>query len=596
MSPRLRPLWKLLAAPGLALSFAHASEPLLPTQSLLLPPHELGVGRRVEDLSLETSAGIQVPLHTLAQGKALLIALFQPTCPLSHKLGPELARMEKQCAAQGILPLLLNVSPHPNPESERTFLQKYGLQSAVVRDARQAFLPALRASTSTETFLLDRTLTLVYRGAIHDQYGLDHTKPEPEHHFLREALRALSEGKRPAIEATSAPGCALSLPHATPPPPSQLTYHKDIQRILQNHCVPCHREQGLGPFSLESLPDVLEHAAMIRKQVERGAMPPWFAAKAPRHVWANDTSLGEQDKADLLAWLASDRPQGDPAHAPLPPRFAKEWTLGEPDAVLEMPAPVHVKAEGTMPYQYALLETHFPEDRWVQAYEILPSAPAVVHHVIVSVQEPGAKTPRLNAVEGFWAAYVPGNSARRFPEGCAKRLPAASKLALQIHYTPNGTAMQDRIRIALHFSKSPPRQEVKVTSLANLRLQIPPGAPDHVETAQRVLPRSLEITGYMAHMHVRGKAFKYEVIPPGGKPETLLEIPRYHFLWQLQYSYLQPRLIPAGSTLKATATFDNSSANPANPNPAQTVRWGEQTHDEMMIGYIEHLVPATLTP
>ncbi len=299
----------------------------------------------------------------------------------------------------------------------------------------------------------------------------------------------------------------------------------------------------------------------------------------------------------LLAWLASsDRPLGDPQTAPKPRVFATEWAIGEPDAVFELPRAMTIQAEGTMPYQNVVIQTDFAEDRWVSAYEIMPTARQVVHHVIVRVHERGEKIRGLGESEGFWAAYVPGNSHRTYPNGFAKRLPAGARLSLQMHYTPVGREMQDRTRIGLKFSQTPPTHEMRVTGLANIRLRIPAGEPRHVETFERKLPSDFFVTGFMPHMHMRGAAFKYELTLPDGTTETLLDVPRYDFNWQLQYTFFQPRFLPAGSRVKITAVYDNSAGNPANPDPTKTVRWGDQTWDEMMIGYIEHYRPLTASP
>jgi hypothetical protein len=333
---------------------------------------------------------------------------------------------------------------------------------------------------------------------------------------------------------------------------------------------------------------------MIKKQLARGAMPPWFASpeQSGAQAFANDRSLPAADKATLLAWLNSDRPQGDPAEAPRARVFSEGWIIGQPDAVFQLPQPMQIRAEGTMPYQRQVVETSFAEDRWVQAYEILPTAREVVHHVIVKVHDKGATvSDRDEGSDGFFAAYVPGNSWRVLPDGFAKRLPAGAKISFQIHYTPNGKATQDQLKIGFIFSKTPPQNEVHVVGVAQPRLNIPPGEANHVEVKEQNVPFNMNVTAYMAHMHVRGKAFKYELITPDGKTETLLDIPRYDFNWQLQYDYAQPKFFPRGSTLKITAVFDNSAGNPANPDPSKTVHWGPQTSDEMMIGYIEHYTP-----
>ena len=247
-----------------------------------------------------------------------------------------------------------------------------------------------------------------------------------------------------------------------------------------------------------------------------------------------------------------------------------------------------------MPYQVALVETTLTEDKWVQAYEIIPTAREVVHHVIVQVHPKGARIRAGGGDEGadgYWGAYVPGNSGRTYPEGFARKLPAGATISFQIHYTPNGKAVQDQLRMGLVFAKEPPRFAMHTAAVANHKLLIPPGEANHVEVHTQAVPFDMPVTALLAHMHVRGKAFKFDVTYPDGKSETLLDIPHYDFNWQLRYEFKEPRVLPRGSTVKTTAIFDNSPGNKANPDPTKTVRWGQQTYDEMMIGYFEYYTP-----
>jgi mono/diheme cytochrome c family protein/Ca2+-binding EF-hand superfamily protein len=556
---------------------------------------EHGVGRQVPDLQ---AAGKALSQH-LQGKKGLLIAFFGATCPISGKLGPELARLEADCAAQQIGMILVCPVASESAEEQARFVTTHGLGAPLVHDVDQTLTTTLRASTTTEVFLLDAARTLIYRGAIHDQYGLGYAKDQPTRTFLRDAILALLSSQRPAVAATTAPGCALDLRPASnvsAASATTVTYHREIARIMQASCLECHRQGGVGPFSLQSYEDVLEHAGMIRKQVQRGAMPPWFAAapaQGTESPWANDCSLSAQDKADLLAWLDSpDRPLGNPADAPVPLSFPTEWALGEPDAIFQLSEPISIKAEGTMPYQFATVATSFSEDRWVNGYEIRPTDASVVHHVIVNVHEKGSRVrDRGEGAGGYWAAYVPGNTHHRWPEGFAKKLPAGATISFQIHYTPNGRKTQDQLRIGLHFASSAPRYIVHTASVSHLRLSIPPGASHHVEVKEQPVPMDMHVLAYMAHMHVRGKAFKYEATLPDGSHQVLLDIPRYDFNWQLRYDLATPKLLPRGSKVKITAVYDNSAGNPANPDPTKTVRWGPQTHDEMMIGYVEYFTP-----
>jgi Ca2+-binding EF-hand superfamily protein/mono/diheme cytochrome c family protein len=573
---------------------APASEPKtedLTESPLILKGSDHGVGHLVTDLALGDK---KLSAH-LTDSKGAILAFFGATCPISGKLGPELARLEKDASAQQVRMILVCPVASETADDIQKFVTTHALKSPVVHDKDGLISAALTATTTTEVFLIDSARTLTYRGAINDQYGLGYTKEQPTKTYLRDAMVAMLASTATKIAATTAPGCAMDLKKATSIAQTSVTYHHQIERIMQANCLECHRKGSVGPFSLESYEDVIENAGMIRKQVERGVMPPWFAAEPPAGqdtLWINDCSLSKQDKSDLLTWLASDRPKGNSADAPAKLVFPEQWVLGEPDAIVQLPRAVSIKAEGTMPYQFLTADTDFPEDRWVSGYEILPTDPSVVHHVIVQVHKKGSKArDRGEGAEGYWAAYVPGNTHNHWPEGFAKKLPAGATISFQIHYTPNGKATQDQLKIGLHFAKETPRYIVHTAAVANTRLSIPAGAANHVEVKEQTVPFDMNVLAYMAHMHVRGKAFKFEVTKPDGSHEVLLDIPRYDFNWQLRYNYAQSRFLPRGSKVTTTAIFDNSDKNPANPDPTKTIRWGQQTFDEMMIGYIEYYTP-----
>jgi Ca2+-binding EF-hand superfamily protein len=555
-------------------------------QPQLLKPTEHGIGRMMPDMALKDRAGKAIHLG----GKTTVLALFSSSCPLSNKFGPELARIEKDCAKNGIAFMLVNAAPGDSADEVQKYASTYQLGAPIIHDNSKALLSALQATATTETFVLDAARTMLYRGAISDQYGLGYAKETASRNYLRDALEAIGRGLPVKFAATTAPGCALDL--QSQPTVTSLTYQKDIARILQANCVECHHKDGLAPFALETLADVTEHAGMIKKQINRGAMPPWFAAPAASehdNPWANDRSLSSKDKADLLAWLDSDRAAGDAKDAPIARQFPDAWSVGKPDYIVQLPKPVSIKAEGTMPYQFVVAETTLTEDKWVQGYEIVPTDRSVVHHVIVNVHEGKGKLvrDREEGIGGYWAAYVPGNASKMYPSGFARKLPAGARISFQIHYTPSGKATQDQLRMGLFFAKEPPRYAVQTVSIADTKLNIPPGEANHIETTSKTLPTDVNVMAYVAHMHVRGKSFKYEVTLPDGRQETLLDIPHYDFNWQLRYDYKQPRTLPRGSTVKVTAVYDNSANNPANPDPTKTVHWGQQTYDEMMIGYVE---------
>lgn len=562
----------------------------------ILAAGDVGIGRQVPDLSFVDMAGVTHRLSKLADEKGAVVAFTSATCPLSKRYAGSLARVEKKLSELGVKMVLVNPFGSEEENLIREQVKQHAMTVPYVRDGELKIASALGAATTTEVFLVDSRRTLIYRGALDDQYGVTYNLDEPRTDYLLDAVAAMLQGRRAAIAATKAPGCELDVRvgDGTQVAATEVTYHRDVARILQQNCIECHRDEGIAPFALDDLAEVQDRAKVIRRVIGEGTMPPWFAAEhGGDSPWANDRSLSERDRGELLAWLSSrERVLGDPSEAPAPLQFAEGWALGEPDEVVQLPKPIAIKADGFMPYQFVRVTTEFPEDRWVQGYEILPTDRSVVHHVIVQVHERGSKvTDRGEGTGGYWAAYVPGNSGHLYPEGFARKLPAGATVSFQIHYTPAGRATEDQLKLGLQFADEPPLYEVRTTSVVGNKLSIPPGEANHVETASRRVPFDMPVTAFMAHMHVRGKAFRYDVKYPDGKLETLLDIPRYDFNWQLRYDYKQPRIIPEGSQVTVTAVFDNSAGNPANPDPTRQVKWGQQTVDEMLIGYVEYFVP-----
>lgn len=568
----------------------------------LLAPGEQGVGRQIPDLEATDIDGKKVRLSDFKKSKALVIAFTSTSCPLCLRYAPSLGRLEKTWKEEGVAFLYVDPIASDIPVDMKKAIQTHGFQGPYVHDQEGKLSQSLGAKTTTEVFVLDAARTLIYRGAVDDQYGLGYSLDAPRQSYLVEALKGTLKGKPLTVAATDAPGCALEFEKASTVS-AAITYHNRISRLVQNHCLECHHQGGVAPFSLEKYEDVVAHKGMIRKVVDRGTMPPWFAAAPSKdipHLWANDRSLAAVDKADLLAWLQNGHPAGDAADAPLPRTFHEGWQIGKPDLIVQIPKPISIKAEGVMAYQNATAVTDLAEDQWVQALEVQPTARAVVHHVLVFVQAPGKRGGVLfpsvgdgadDERGGFFALYVPGTSTLVYPSGFAKKLPKGSSLRFQIHYTPNGTATTDQVRLGMVFAKEPPRHEVKVIGLVNPRLRIPPEADNHPENAGLRLPVDAQILGFLPHMHLRGKAFRYEATLPDGKTQVLLDVPRYDFNWQLHYQLAEPMFLPRGTNLKATGWYDNSKNNPANPDPTRTVRWGPQTFEEMMLGYVEYYLP-----
>jgi hypothetical protein len=225
--------------------------------------------------------------------------------------------------------------------------------------------------------------------------------------------------------------------------------------------------------------------------------------------------------------------------------------------------------------------------------EIVPGNRAVVHHILVFVREKGQKKLASDAERGFLAGYVPGTRVELMPQGMAKRIPANHELVFQVHYTTNGTAQSDLSKVGFWYaSKDSITHEIQTTSAVQPNLRIPPNEPNYKTTALQ--PEELpdcELLSMSPHMHVRGKSFRYTAVLPNGDREILMDVPQYDFNWQTEYRLKERKKLPAGTRMFCEASFDNSSENLNNPNPKATVHWGDQTYEEMMIGYFHIATP-----
>jgi peroxiredoxin/Ca2+-binding EF-hand superfamily protein len=558
---------------------------------------EFHVGQKIADLEFSDKHGKRMKLSDF-DNQAIVVAFTNTTCPVCKKYSPTLGQLEKEFAARGVVFLFVNPTPSDKDEDIDEAVKTHGLKGRYVRDLDGKIAMALGATRTTDAFVLDAKRTLLYRGAVDDQYGFGYSIDRPRREYLRDALESVLVGEPVLIAATSAPGCPLNLSSAKPLSVATVTYHDRISRILQSRCIECHRDGGVAPFALTDYQEVTSQSGAILQVIEKGAMPPWFAVSEAKDGEAgpfiNDCSLSRTEKKDLLAWLRNRMPEGDVADAPVKRVFKTDWQIGEPDRILQLDKPIAVKASGTMPYQNVFIDTGFSEDKYIKAVEVRPTAREVVHHILVFVleaDESGRRASREAGDDesgGFFAAYAPGYDALSFNEGYGKKIPAGSRLKFQIHYTPNGVAVEDRPMIGMRFLDSRPEHLLNVAGIAQIRLAIPPNTDDYEVVATQKLPNDASISAFFPHMHLRGKSFKYEAVLPNGEIRTLLDIPRYDFNWQLSYRLADTINLPKGTAIKAIAHYDNSSKNPANPDPNRTVRWGQQTTDEMMIGYIEY--------
>lgn len=390
------------------------------------------------------------------------------------------------------------------------------------------------------------------------------------------------------------------------------TFYRDVLPILQQHCQRCHRTAEIAPFPLMTYEQARAKAAKIVRATQAKKMPPWFADPRYGH-FSDDPSLTLQQIETLARWAAAGAPAGDPHDAPPPRKWAEGWIIPQPDVVFTMPKPVAIPAHGDVDYTYEIVPTGFKTDKWVQMCEVRPSSRANVHHAVVYIRPPDSKWLRHAPIgvpftastlkngqdrrDARWTdsaillVYAPGSSPDEWPNGLAKFIPAGSDLVFQMHYITRGKPATDQTSVGMVFAKQPPKQRVLTLQLTDDWFVIPPNDPDYRTEVHGTLPNDATLLSFFPHMHLRGKTFEYNIIRPGQPPQTLLRV-NYNFYWQLSYKLAKPLPLKAGTMLQAVAWFDNSRGNPHNPDPNVAVRWGDQTYDEMMVGFFDVAVPA----
>lgn len=554
------------------------------------------IGKKVESFSAKDFRGRTHSLDEYSDSKVVVLAFLGTECPLAKLYGPRLASISKKYANKGVTILGVNSNRHDSITEISAYARIHEIDFPILKDLDNRIADQVGATRTPEILILDKERVVRYHGRVDDQYGVGYIRDEPQQSFVTNAIDDLLASRSVKTASTEVVGCFIGRMRK-PDPSSKVTFSNQIARILNKHCVECHREGEIAPFSLTSYDEVVGWGDTMLEVIQDGRMPPWHAD--PKHGdFLNARVMTSEEKSQLRAWVDAGSPEGDRSQLPEMPTFTKGWQLPrEPDLVVNMrDRPFDVPAEGTVKYQYFQVDPGFKEDTWIKAAELQPGNRAVVHHILVFVRPPKGRSKGMGSTTGeFLAAYVPGHRAPHYPKGMAKLIPAGSTLAFQLHYTPVGTPQKDLSRLGLVIAKPEETiEQVVVTQQASNHrgLVIPPNADNHrVEARSQTAPSDVEILAFMPHMHLRGKSFSYAAHFPDGRQETLLDVPHYDFNWQTAYRVAKPVSLPKGAYLQCVAHFDNSENNLSNPDPTQTVRWGDQTWNEMMIGYFDVAIP-----
>ena len=548
------------------------------------------VDRTVENFELRSHRGARWSLADAKEVKLVVVAFLGTECPLAKLYGPRLQQLYAKYRDQGVLVVGINSNTQDSVTEITRYVTQYDLRFPFLKDPGNRVADAMQAARTPEVFLLDEKRSVRYHGRIDDQYAVGLSRDKPRRRDLEVAIGELLAGKPVSIAETKPVGCHIGRVNKSKPH-GDVTYSNQIAPIFHRRCVSCHREGELAPFTLTSYDDIQGWEDTILEVIDDNRMPPWFAKSKPGH-FRNDTRLTDQEKELLRTWVENGMPEGDREQTPALPKFTTGWRIPDPDDVFHIrDEPFEVPAEGTVNYKYFVVDPEWQEDKYIYAAEARPQNRSVVHHMIVYVVPPGVRERDFRRRQ-MLVGYAPGSTPTVLSDGVAMKVAAGSKLVFEMHYTPNGSPQIDRSYVGFKYmDQKDVKKELRGRMAVNTSFRIEPGDANKKVVARCRVVRDELLLDMTPHMHLRGKAFRYELVLPGEQRELLLEVPRYDFNWQLSYELQEPKLLPSGSVIECTAWFDNSDSNFANPDATKRVKWGDQSWEEMMIGFFKVIPP-----
>jgi hypothetical protein len=556
--------------------------------------------QHVDNFTLLDQNGKSHKLYYLSNRKAVVIMVQGNGCPITRTAWNLLKEVRAGYAGKGIEFLMLNSNQQDKRAEIQAEAREFGYDIPILVDETQLVGESLGVTRTAEVFVIDpKTWNVAYRGPVDDRLDYERQRATAKEKYLIDALDNVLAGKAVAVPKRDSPGCIVDFPRRDRA--AAVSYSKTIAPLLAKNCVSCHQQGGIAPWAMSGYEKVKGFAPMIREVVRTQRMPPWHADPMVGK-WVGDRGLTPEEAATLVHWVESGAVRGDgpdPLAAPRPP--ASEWTLGEPDLVLTLPA-YEVPATGVVNYQMVTVANPLNKPVWVRAAMLVPGDRSVVHHVLTGYNAPtpgGAGLGRgggrgglgalgLSVFESSLSGYVPGMDAHAFPDNTGVFIEPGGNFVFQVHYTPTGKATKDVTRFGLYFHKDAPRYVMRNAVAVNPLLSIAPDSPAHEESAYIPFDKPAIVYGLFPHAHYRGASSKFEIQYPDGRVELLLSVPRYDFNWQRDYIFDKPLEVPAGSKIIHTTVYDNSKQNPGNPDPARRVPFGEQSWDEMLYGGIRY--------
>lgn len=550
---------------------------------ILVTPHcSFGKTAAVEetpDFALLDFRGREYRLRR-TDAKAVVLFFTATGCPVAEQSFERLKALQKKYERDGVRVWLVDSNTADDRASLRRQAEQFRLVNLpLLQDETQGVAAMLGVKrTGTVVAIETGDWSVFYRGAIDDQMVEGAQKPAASESYLANALDEFLAGKKVSVAKTNARGCIISFEK------TDVDYATQVVPILATKCFGCHSPGNIGPFAMTNYARVKSMADMIQETVLARRMPPF---QPDRHygLFEGGTPLSVAEARTLLRWIEQGAQRGA-GEDPLEKTVAAhvDWPLGEPDAIVALPNVEEIPATGVLDYRHIKVKAPFQEDVWLKGVVARPDNKRVVHHIIVRVREPGDRGNDED--DAFLIGWAPGSPDMYFPEGTGKRIQKGSTLDFEMHYTASGKPEKDRSSIGLYVMKDAPKMAFKTRGAYKMDLEIAANDASSPAHATYVFKNDALLYDLSPHMHLRGAWMKFEAFYPNGRRETLLNVPHYDFNWQHNYRLKEPKRMPAGTWILCTGAFNNSRMNPYNPDPGVTVNWGDQSFDEMFIGFM----------
>ena len=546
--------------------------------ALTMPLH---AAERVGDFSLLDQNGKFHHIAWYDDHKAIAFLVQVNGSAATRSAAAEYERLQAQFDAQGIEFMMINPLGQAR-DSVQAEAATLGTSLPVLIDDAQIVSQAMGVQRSGETFLFDpRSFEVIYRGPVSG---------------LQSALGEVAAGQAISVPMVAMTGADVDYQLSQQLAQHGVSYSDDVAPIIEQNCASCHRVGGIAPFAMDSHAMLQGWSPMIREVLMTKRMPP---GQLDPHVgkFTNDYNLAVADQQKLIQWIEAGSVK-DGSVDPLAELTWPEskWAFGEPDLIVKLP-PQNIPATGILEYRTVIVPFEgLDRDRWVRASEYLAGDRQVLHHTLNAVMQPGETRPRgfLGEVDpnaAYITPYIPGAEPHIEKPNTGGLLKAGSKLALQLHYTTMGKETVDASEIGIWFYPDDQIPQERLSSecaciFPDKWTNIPAYDPDFEQQQSITIEADAYLQSFIPHMHFRGKSMSFAAHLPNGEVEQLINIANYNYNWQIDYKLEEPVFVPAGTKIVATAAYDNSSQNKANPDPARTVPWGDQSWDEMFFGQV----------